>query len=125
MSELTVYRGRDVRLYLNSDDLFGVTEFNAHEKRKLHDVYEYLSSSPYDRVPQSAGYEIRLSILSLFSNQIPDDVFTISVKSDYIEYLYEGCILKESRHEVHGVGSAREVFIIEAQKLTKREVEDD
>lgn len=126
MNELKILRGRDIEAFVNGQDIFGLTELSATCKPKYHDVFEYLSSSPYERLQEGCAYSIKLKMLSLFSGQVPmDGSFTLSVSSDSTEYSYENCRVLERHTEARGDKSINEVFIIEAEKQTKRVIDDE
>ena len=125
MNELRILRGRDIEAFIDGLGIYGLTEMTATGKPKYHDVYEYLSSSPYERLQEGCVYSIKLKMLSLFSSQVPTDgSFTLSVSDDTAEYSYENCRVVERHTEARGDKSIKEVFIIEAEKQTKR-VKDD
>ena len=126
MSELRILRGRDIEAFINGRGMYGLTELSAAGKPKYHEVYEYLSSSPYERLHEGCVYSIKLKMLSLFSSQVPmESSFTLSVSDDSYEYSYEDCRVLERHTEARGDKGITEVFIIEAEKQTKRVIDDE
>ena len=126
MSELRVVRGRDIRLFVNNDPLFGVISFFAKENRSYHAVREFLSSSPVEMVPQSAEYELKLRTMTLFGEQLPSDrAFTLSLVEDGEEFSYSGCRLIRTEQEADGGKIAGQVHSITANSFTRRVIDDE
>lgn len=126
MNELRILRGRDIEAFVNGRDMYGLTELTATCKPKYHEVFEYLSASPYERLQEGCVYSIKLKMLSLFSSQVPmEGSFTLSVSDDTTEYSYENCRVIERYTDARGDKSIKEVFIIEAEKQTKRVIDDE
>ena len=126
MNDLRIFRGKDVKMTVDNELLFGMTEFSSEEKRKIHDVYEYLSDKPLDRIPGSAMYTIKLVVMTLFCDQIPRDRrFTLCVRCDETEYVYEGCLAVASKSEINGAAGGTQVFTIEADRMTERVIDDE
>ena len=121
MSELRIVRGTDVTLFAGETPLFGVVSFSAVSGRKYYEVYEYLNAKPCERVPQGEQYEIRLGVMALFDQQLPDQPgFTLRVVDGDTTYCYENCRITGKNTEVKGNGCAAEVFSIEADELRKQ-----
>lgn len=126
MSELRIFRGRDVAFYLDGSVLFGVTEFSAAEERKVHKVREYMSASPVAAVPQGAAYRLKLHFLSVFDRQLPTDgSFRLRLVCEDEEYIYEDCVVTEYRLGAKGEKNAEAVYTLEAEKCTWRKVGED
>lgn len=126
MSELRIVRGTDVTLYVDTTPLFGVTSFSAVEKKSTYDIYEYLSTEPCERIPQRSSYEIKLSIMALFSDQLPtENGYELRVADGDTEYIYENCRLKEQKTELKGNEKAVEVLILEADRMRKAVTEHE
>ena len=126
MSELRIVRGTDINIYADDIPLFGVTAFTASQTVKYHEVYEYLSAAPCERVSQGEGYVIQLQILSLFDGQLPTDrIFTLRVIDGDREYRYENCRVVESKTQVKGNHYADVTVIVEADYMRKRGTENE
>lgn len=126
MSDLKILRGRDINATVNGQALFGLTELSTAHKPQYHEVYEYLSASPYARVPAGSICRIKLYMHSLFSRQIPmDGSFTLTVGDDEYEYIYSGCRVLERNTAARGDKSIEEVFLIEAESQTERVIDDE
>ena len=126
MNNLKIVRGTDVLLMIDNDILFGMTEFHSEEKLKYHNVYEYLNGKPLARLPESTAYTIRLSVMTLFSHQIPSDrSFTLCVRYDEKEYAYEECRVAAVKSEIKGAAGGSQVFTIEAQRMLERVIDDE
>lgn len=126
MNELRLTRGRDIMIAANGERLFGVIRFSASEKTNYHSVQEYLSTDPCARLPLGSLHTIRLRVLSLFEGQIStQDSFTLCVRDEDEEYVYENCRVAESSCSAQGDQHAYREYIIEANQLIRREVEDD
>lgn len=126
MNDLRIIRGKDVKMTVDDELLFGMTEFSSEEKRKYHDVYEYLSDKPLQRIPGHAAYTIKLAVMTLFCDQIPHDRrFTLCVRCDETEYVYEGCAVTASKSEINGATGGSQVFTIEADRMTERVIDDE
>ena len=123
MSELRLIRGSDVKLYAGDTPLFGVTGMYAVKKSPFHEVYEYLSASPCDYIPQGEAYEIELSFLSLFDKQLPtDEPFTLQVVDGDSAYCYDNCRVIGQKTTLKGDDHAAEVFTVRADNMRKRRV---
>lgn len=126
MHELKLVRGTQITAYAADAPLFGLLSLNAVQQKRYHDVYEYLSATPCERVPQRERYEITLRFLSLFDDQIPSDaVFTLRVEDDDFSYIYGGCRLISRKTEVGGNDHAVGIVTVEADTLQKRRIEDE
>lgn len=126
MSELRIVRGTDVRLYVGDTPIFGVTAFSAVEKPLYHEVYEYLSAVPCERVPQGSSYVLQLSMMALFDKQLPTDPgFTLRVVDGSTAYCYYNCRITQRKTELKGNGNAVEVFSVEADSMRKRWARDE
>ena len=126
MNELRILRGRDVRLFADEEELFGVTAVTASEKYTYHEIREYLSSEAYDRVRQDGGYQIKLTVLSLFDRQLVDlDGFTLSIRGDDTRYAYENCRVLGVQYTARGDKNAEAEFLLEADKFEIRGTDDD
>ena len=80
MTEYHITRSRDIELYIGGDQLFGVTDFTAKAENEAHPIREYLSGTPHALVSSRTGYELRLTVLSLFCFAVTEqDGFTLSV----------------------------------------------
>lgn len=120
MNEMKVVRGTDIMLYADDKPLFGVLSFSAAEKRLYHEIYEYLSIKPCERVPQGSVYEIKLSLMALFDHQLPSQPgFSLCVADGDEEYRYENCRIIGQQSELKGSEYAAEVFTVEADSFTK------
>ena len=126
MSELRIIRGRDIDVFINNRPAFGITELSVRKKRGYHDVYEFLSSEPVERIAQGTGYEVKLKMMSMFDSQIPsDESFSISVIEDEVEYSVGGCIVTDVCSKVNGGANAVQSYMIEALSFTERVIEDE
>lgn len=121
MSELRIIRGTDVKLYVVNTPLFGVTAFSAVRKTAYHEVYEYLSAKPCERIPQGSYYEIKLSVMSLFDRQLPEEPgFVLRVVDGDTSYCYDNCRITGQRTKLNENDTAVEEFTIEADNMRKR-----
>ena len=126
MNELRIVRGTDVKLYVGETPLFGVTAFSAVQKPLYHEVYEYLSTKPCERIPQGTRYELTLSMMALFDKQLPSQPgFTLKVVDGDTTYCYENCRVTEQKTAVKGSENAAEVFTLEADSMRKQVVGDE
>lgn len=126
MNDLRIVRGTDISIYADENPLFGVTSFTASQRVKYHEVYEYLSAIPCERVPQGEGYVIQMQILSLFDGQLPtDSAFTLRVIDGGREYRYENCRVTESKTQVKENHYAGVTVTVEADYMRKRGTEDE
>ena len=126
MNELRIVRGTDVKLFVGDTPLFGVMDFTAVQKQRFYDVYEYLRSQPYERIPQGSRYEIRLEFMALFDGQLPTrEEFTLRVEDNGTTYHYENCRVKERKTVLKGNQKAVEVFILEADQMRKAVTDDE
>lgn len=126
MSELRVVRGRDIRMFVNNDTLFGVISFSAKEMRSYHAVREFLSASPVDMVPQGEEYELKLKTMTLFGDQLPSAAtFKLRLIEDGEEFTYSGCRVTQTDQEADGGKIAGQVYIITADSFTRRVIDDE
>nr|WP_316623874.1 hypothetical protein [uncultured Ruminococcus sp.] len=126
MNELRILRGRDIGAAVDGSEIFGLTELTATAKPVYHEVFEYLRSAPFDRINEGCACSIKLKMLSMFSSQVPmDRSFTLSVSDDSFEYSYEDCRVVERHTEARGDKGINEVFLIKAEKQTKRVIDDE
>ena len=126
MSELRIVRGTDIKLYVADTPIFGVTEINIVEKPLYHEVYEYLSTLPCERVPQGTGYVIHMKMMSLFDKQLPTEPgFILRVVDGRSSYCYYNCRITQRKTELKGNGSAVEAFTVEADRMRKRWARDE
>ena len=126
MSELRIIRGKDIVLFLDDEPLFGVTEFSATEKRVYHQVRECMRSAAVKHVPQEAHYQLKVKALNVFDGQIPEDeLFTLSVRFEDEEYVYENCRLTECVYGAKGAENAESIYTLEADSMRWQEVEDE
>ena len=121
MTELSITRGRDIGLLIDGTPLCGVTHFKAVTRYQRHELKEYLSSQPYDTIPESESHEIVLTVLSLFGRILYDrDSFTLCVADGDTEYRYEDCSVAEIERDVNGDKAVADRYTIKAAKMTKR-----
>ena len=121
MSDLRIIRGSDVRLYADNTPLFGVTALRAVKKQRYHEVYEYLSAEPCERVPQASGYEIELCVMAMFDRQLPEQPgFTLYAVDGLTKYRFVNCRVTGRKTELNGSRSVTEVFTIEADDLREQ-----
>ncbi|MBQ3264322.1 MAG: hypothetical protein IJH07_00960 [Ruminococcus sp.] len=126
MNELRIVRGTDVKLYVDQTPLFGVTAFSAVQKPLYHEVYEYLSAKPCERISQGTRYELTLSVMALFDKQLPSQsVFTLSVVDSDTTYYYEGCRVIKQKTAVKGSENAAEVFTLVADSMRRQVAESE
>ena len=125
MDELRIIRGTDVTLYADDDPLFGVTAFSASQAVKVHEVHEYLSAAPVQRVPQGAVYQINMKIMTMFASQIPDAPFTLRIADGETEYRYENCSAVSRKAEAQGNEYIVTAVTCEADRMTKRRTAND
>lgn len=126
MSRLKLIRGRDIEARVNNCMLFGLTELDVTDKPRLRYVHEYLTDEPCGVLRQGHSYQIRLKLLTLFSDQIPTDTpFELSVSDGEYRYIYEQCRVAERTTAAQGNESAREVFRIEAQRMREQEIDNE
>ena len=126
MNELRIVRGTDVKLFVGDTPLFGVTDFTAVQKQRFYDVYEYLRSEPYERIPQGSRNEIKLELMALFDGQLPtQEEFTLRVEDNGTTYHYENCRVTEQRTVLKGNQKAVEVFTLEADQMRKAVTDDE
>lgn len=126
MNELRIVRGTDVKLFVGDTPLFGVTGFTAVQKPRFYDVYEYLRSAPYERIPQGSLYEIKLELMALFDGQLPThEEFTLCVEDNGTVYRYEGCCVTERKTTLNGNAKAVEIFTLKANNMRKAVIDDE
>ena len=126
MSDLKIIRGKDIELRINDRIIFGVTEFTAHEKTAFHEVRECMSSKPVALVPQEPEYEIKLTLMSMFDGQIPENrVFSLSLRYDDEEYVYGGCRVLSRDKVVKAMGGPLSVYTISAEDRAYHVIEED
>ena len=126
MNELRIVRGTDVKLFVGDTPLFGVTDFTAVQKQRFYDVYEYLRTEPYERIPQGSRYVIRLELMALFDGQLPtQEEFTLRVEDNGTTYHYENCRVTERESVLKGNQKAVEVFTLEADQMRKAVTDDE
>ena len=126
MNELRIVRGTDVKLFVGDTPLFGVMDFTAVQKQRFYDVYEYLRTEPYERLPQGSRYEIRLELMALFDGQLPvQEHFTLRVEDNGTTYHYENCRVSERKTVLKGNQKAVEVFTLEADQMRKAVTDDE
>lgn len=126
MSELRIVRGTDVKLYIADMPIFGVAALTITEKPLYHEVYEYLSAKPCERVPQGSAYVMQLSMMTLFDKQLPTEPgFTLRVVDGSSAYCYYNCRITQHKTELKGNGNAVEVFTVEADSMRKRWARDE
>lgn len=126
MSELRIVRGTDVKLYVDDIPIFGVTDLSIVEKPLYHEVYEYLSALPCERVPQGTSYVIQMNMMSLFDKQLPKAPdFTLRVVDGSTAYCYYNCRITQRKTEMKGNGYVVEAFTVEADSMRKRWARDE
>lgn len=126
MNELRVVRGTDITLFANDAPLFGITAFSAEEKPLYHEVYEYLSKRPCERIPQGTEYVIRIGMMSLFDHQLPaDEAFTLRLVDGNVTYYYGNCRIVGRKTKTEGSGMATEEFTVQADQMEKQVAEDE
>ena len=125
MNELRIVRGTDVKLFVGDSPLFGVMDFTAVQKQRFYDVYEYLRTEPYERIPLGSRYEIRLELMALFDGQLPTrEDFTLRVEDNGTTY-HENCRVTERKTVLKGNQKAVEVFTLEADQMRKAVTDDE
>ena len=126
MNELRLIRGTQLDVYVGEEPLFGLLSLSASQKVKYHDVYEYLSAAPCERVPQGTEYELTLRFLSLFDGQLPEnESFTLTVEDGDTRYIYHDCRMLSRKMEVKGNEYAEEVITAAADAMEKQVTEHE
>lgn len=126
MHELKLVRGTQITAYADDAPLFGLLSLNAVQQILCHDIYEYLSSIPCERLSQGERYEITLRFLSLFDDQLPADrTFTLRVEDDEYAYSYKNCRLTLCKSEIDGNDHAVKVVTVQADTMEKRRATDE
>lgn len=117
---MSITRGRDIELYLNTEPLCGVTHLTAESRYKQRGLYEYLNAEPYAVVPDGETHEIVLTVLSLFQSAIPHSgSFTLSVVDGDTLYRYEGCTVTKHERDIRGDKAVSDRLTIAARSMTK------
>ncbi len=125
MTELCITRGRDIGLSLDGEPLCGVTHFSAVTRYPQHELYEYLSAVPYDRIPEGESHEIVLTVLSLFGNVLDGrEGFLLCAEDDDTAVEYEDCHVVKVELDVRGDTAVTDRYTIKAAKMTKWGRED-
>lgn len=123
MSEIRISTGGDIRLCVNGEELFGVTEFRAVSKVNHHEIREYLSGEPYEIVNAGVSHELSLSVLSLFdSGAFDTDGFELVAEDGGTAYVYCGCAVTRHEKEIRGGKNVVDTYTLRAKTLTKRGV---
>lgn len=126
MSELRIIRGKDITLFLGGEPLFGVTEFSVYEKPVYHEIRECMRSKAVTHVPQEAVCQLKLKLLTVFDGQIPGNgTFTLAVRYENEEYIYENCRVTERICGAKGAGNAESTYVLEADGMTRQEAENE
>ena len=125
MTELRLTRSKDIVLYLNGEELYGVVGFRAISKSESREIHEYLSGEPYAVMKGKTVHEIRMSVLSLFSSFIMDeDGFTLTAVDGDARYDYSGCSVICRETEIKPGANVSVGYVIRAEKMTKRGISD-
>ena len=124
MTELRIIRGRDILLYINGEQLYGVTDFHAVSRRSSHEIREYLSGQPLAVVNAGEHYELTLKALSLFRPASTADGFCLKVEDEETVYLYEGCVVTRCERNIRSDKNVTDSYTITAEKMTKRSIND-
>ena len=125
MNELRISTGRDIRLIVDGDELFGVTEFRAVSRITQHEIREYLTGEPYELVNAGESHELTLSVLSLFDSGVFDtEGFDLVVEDGDTAYTYGGCTVSRHEKEIRGGKNVVDSYTLRAKHLTKRGIND-
>ena len=125
MTEMSIIRGRDIRLSLDGTALCGVTHFSAASRYERHELHEYLSAAPYAEVPEGESHEIVMEVLSLFKSVLDGrDGFTLSAEDKDSTVAYHGCHVVKIERDIRGDQPAADRYTIRAAGMTKRRRED-
>ena len=125
MTEIRITRGSDIKMYVNGEPLYGVTDFKAVSVDETHEIREFLSSRPFDTFKTGENHELSLSALSLFnSDALDSDGYTLSVVDGDTVYDYEDCRTLRRERRVEADKYVSDVFTLRAQKMTKRRTQD-
>lgn len=121
MTEFRITRSRDIELYVDDEQLFGVTEFRSRSLYESHKIREYLCGEPHAVVNGKTEYELRLSVLSLFRYAILDDAdFSLRVVDEENDYIYDGCaVIRHDRCITAGKNVVDE-YVIAAKSMRKQ-----
>ena len=126
MTEFRLVRGTQITVYADESPLFGLISFSASQQIQYHEVYEYLSAEPCDRVPQGKGYAITMRFLSMFDSQLPEDeAFTLTVADGDTRYIYKDCRMTSRKTELRGNEHAEEVIKAQADTMEKQVIANE
>ena len=121
MNEFRITRSKDIGLYINDEQLFGVTEFRARSEYGRYPIYEYLSGEPHAVVNSKNTYELHLTVLSLFHYAVTQESgFTLSVTDGDTVYRYDGCTVVSSSRGVKAGKYVVDEFVIAATAMRKQ-----
>lgn len=121
MTEYRITRSKDIELYIGEEQLFGVTDLASKSVYEEHPIREYLSGEPYATVNAKNAYEIRMSVLSLFSFSVPDgSPFSFRLIDGDAEYLYEGCMVIRHERSVEAGKNVVDKYVITAKNMRKQ-----
>lgn len=121
MSELRITRSRDIELYIDGEQLFGVTDFHAKTVAKSYPIREYLSGEPVAITGGETEIEIRMTVLSLFHFAVTEeDGFTLCAVDGDTVYCYDGCTVVGSERSVKAGRYVVDEFVIQAAKMRKQ-----
>lgn len=121
MNELRITRSGDIELFAGEEQLFGVIDFSAKELYENYPIREYLSGEPYALINGRMNYELRLSVLSLFRNDLlVSDDLTLSVVDGDVTYRYEGCTVTRHERSVKAGKNVVDEYVLAAKSMRKQ-----
>ena len=98
-----------------------MTDFTAKAENEAHPIREYLSGTPHALVSSRTGYELRLTVLSLFCFAVTEqDGFTLSVADGDTVFSYDDCTVTRHERSVKAGKYVVDEYTIKAREMRKQ-----
>ncbi len=101
MNTLRITKGSDVKLSVDGESLFFVTDFCAQESCEQYPIREFLSDTDVDKIMLKKNYKITITALSHLDKAVfCKDFFTLTVDDSDTVYEYLSCQLLDHTRDI-------------------------
>lgn len=123
MNTLKITKGEDVKISVNYDELYFVTDFSAKEVTDFYKIEEMLSQNVVDYLKMKTAYVLTLTALSHFDSSVFDkDNFTLTINVDGLFYRYFGCRLVKKERDIKPKKAITDKYTLIASQMRVMEV---
>ncbi len=123
MNTLKITKGSDVKISINSEQVYFITDFTAKEVTDFYKIEEMLSGDVVDYLKMKSVYVITLKALSHFdSSVLKNDGFTLTVEDNSSVYQYFSCRLTKKERDIKPSKAITDMYTIIASQLKVTEV---